>query len=87
MEKTYYENFYKPFSSYDGSMMHINHALESVILEYTEFVLEEHYITESTNTNLWTKVKQFFTKLILSMKNFIADLDIQIQTNIQPYSM
>ena len=66
MEKTYYENFYKPFSSYDGSMMHINHALESVILEYTEFVLEEHYITESTNTNLWTKVKQFFTKLIHS---------------------
>ena len=83
MEKTYYDDFYKPFFSYDGSMMHIDNALESAILEYTEFVLEEHYITESTNTNLWTKVKQFFTKLILSMKNFIADLDIQIQTKIK----
>ena len=83
MEKTFYDYYENTFSSYDGETLHANLTLESAILEYTEFVLTEHYVTESVNKNLWTKVKQFFTKIILAMKNFMKDLDIQIQSKIR----
>lgn len=71
--------FFEVNSAYEGSMSHINTLLESAIFTYTDELLTNHYVTEAVKDSLWTKLKQFFTKLILSMKSFIKELQLNIQ--------
>lgn len=66
-------------SSYNGSMQHINFCLESAIFTYTEDLLTNHYVTESTKKSLWDKLKEFFTKIILSIKNFGKEIQSKIE--------
>ena len=73
------ELFFECGSAFDGSMYHINVCLESAIFAYTDELLTNHYVTEAVKTSLWTNVKQFFTKIILAMKDFIKELQIKIE--------
>jgi hypothetical protein len=70
--------FFESNSSFEGSMMHINTYLESAILTYTEDLLTNHFVTESVKESLWSKLKQFFAKLILSLKSFTKELQTKI---------
>ena len=71
--------FFECESAYEGSIQHVNMSLESAIFTYTENLFTNHYVTESVKSSLWTELKQFFTKIILSMKDFIKEL--QLETN------
>ena len=73
------ELFFEYESAYDGAMSYPNSCLESAIFTYTEDLLTNHYVTEAVKESLWTKLKQFFTKIILSIKNFNKQLQINIE--------
>lgn len=75
MEELFFENS----SSFDDSMQYTNVCLESAIFTYSENLLTNHYVTEAVKTSLWTNLKQFFSKLILAMKDFIKELEIKIE--------
>ena len=72
------ELFFEYESTFDGSMAYPNSCLESAILTYTEDLLSNHYVTEAVKETLWTRLKQFFAKIILALKNF----DKQLQINL-----
>lgn len=71
--------FYECDSAFEGSMQYINLCLESAILTYTEDLLSNHYVTEAVKDSLWTRLKQFFTKIILSLQNFAKELKVKIE--------
>ena len=71
--------FFEVNSGFEGSMMHINIVLESAIFTYTDDLLTNHYVTEAVKDSLWTKLKKFFTKMILSIKSFIKELQLKIE--------
>lgn len=75
--------FFEANSGFEGSMMHINNCLESAIFTYTEELFKNHYVTEAVKDSLWTKLKQFFTKIILSLKSFIKELQLKIEYTIK----
>lgn len=71
--------FFECDSSFEDSMNYTNTCLESAIFTYTEDLLTNHYVTEAVKESLWTKLKQFFTKIILSFKNFSKELELKIE--------
>ena len=75
--------FFECNTSFEGSMQHINYCLESAIICYTEELLTNHYVTEAVKETLWDRVKQFFTKLILSFRNFMKELETKIEYTIR----
>jgi hypothetical protein len=75
--------FFEANSGFEGSMMHINNCLESAIFTYTDELLTNHYVTEAVKDSLWTKLKQFFTKIILSLKSFTKELQLKFEYTIK----
>lgn len=75
--------FFEANSGFEGAMMHINNSLESAIFTYTEDLLTNHYVTEAVKDSLWSKLKQFFTKFILSIKSFIKELQLKIEYTVK----
>ena len=71
--------FFECESAYTGSMQHITLSLESAIFTYSEDLLTNHYVSESVSDSLWTRLKDFFTKIILAIKNFIKELKVKIE--------
>ncbi len=72
------ELFFECNSAFEGAMQNINLCLESAIFTYTDELLTNHYVTEAVKESLWDKLKQFFTKIILSLKDFGKELQIRI---------
>lgn len=72
------ELFFECNSAFEGAMSYPNSCLESAIFTYTENLLTNHYVTEAVKESLWTKLKQFFTKIIVSLRNFDRELEIKI---------
>lgn len=71
--------FFSCESAYEGCMSHTNTILEYAIFEYTEELLTNHYVTESTRESLWLRLKKFFTKIILAIKDFTKELQSKMQ--------
>ena len=71
--------FFEYETSFKDSMQYTNTCLENAIFTYTEDLLTNHYVTEAVKESLWTRLKQFFTKIILSFKDFIKELQIKIE--------
>jgi len=76
------ELFFECDSAFEGAMSYPNSCLESAIFTYTEDLLTNHYVTEAVKESLWTRLKQFFAKIILSLKNFSKELQIKIDHTI-----
>lgn len=71
--------FFECESSFEGAMYNTNLSLESAIFTYSENLLTNHYVTEAVKDSLWTKLKQFFTRIVLSIKNFIKEVKMKIE--------
>lgn len=71
--------FFECDSTFEDTMNYTNICLESAIFEYTEELLTNHYVTEAVKESLWTRLKQFFTKIILSLQNFTKELQVKIE--------
>lgn len=74
--------FFECDLAFEDSMQYTNSCLDAAIFTYTEDLLTNHYVTEAVKESLWTKLKQFFTKIILSFKNFGKELQIKIEHTI-----
>lgn len=73
------ELFFECESAFNGSMQYVNICLESAIFTYTDDLLTNHYVTEKVRDSLWTELKKFFSKIVLSIQSFIKELRVKIE--------
>ncbi len=60
-----------------------SNKLDQAILEYTEFIYDNHYVTEKEHESFMHKVSMFFKKLIISLREFAIDIKTKWDTLIR----
>lgn len=55
-----------------------NDRLTESIVEYSELLSDKHYVTESEHKALIVKIKEFFAKIITSLKTFHDNIKIKL---------
>ena len=68
---------------YDYRVNKINVELIEAVAEYVESTIDDIYITEAKKDSLYVKVKKFFVDLIISMKNFINQIKIDVKKKVR----
>ena len=64
-------------------MMVPDKTLENSIFTFTEATLISHMMTETAHEGLMKSIKNFFTKLIISFKEFINEIQLKIEYKIR----
>ena len=70
-------------SSYNAMMMHPDKTLENSIFTFTEATLISHMMTETAHEGLMKSLNNFFTKLIISFREFINEINLKVQYSIR----
>lgn len=68
---------------YDYRVDKLNVELIEAVAEYVESTIDDIYVTEAKKDSLYVKVKKFFVELIISMKNFIKQIKIDVEKKMR----